>query len=78
MSRQPEPGVSRGNRISDEGLSRLERQLGSSMRVSEAVLLQWVRRYGEPAVALIERYGRMTESLNQAVEALQEEAGRLP
>ncbi len=78
MSRQPEPGVSREERISDKGLSRLERQLGSSMRISEAVLLQWVRRYGAAAAALIERHGRMSESLREAIEALQEEAGRLP
>jgi len=47
------------------------------MRVSEPVLLQWVRRYGEQAVALIEAQGRMSGSLRRAIDALQEE-GRLP
>jgi hypothetical protein len=77
VNRHPRPGVSRADRLSDEGLQRLQRQLASAMRVSEPVLLQWVRRYGEPAVILIEAHGRMSHALRRAIEALQEE-GRLP
>lgn len=74
MSHQPSPGVSRHKRLSEEGLQRLERQLQSSMRVGEAVLLQWVRRYGDAAIRRIEESGRMTESLRTAIEQLQKEA----
>ena len=77
MSRRPHPGISRADRLSEEGLQRLQRQLASAMRVSEPVLLQWVRRYGEQAVALIEAQGRMSGSLRRAIDVLQEE-GRLP
>ncbi len=77
MSRRPQPGVSRERRLSEEGLQRLQRQLESSMRVSAPVLLQWVRRYGDEAVRLIERSGRMTEELRQSIAAFQED-GNLP
>jgi len=77
MSRCPRPGVSRVERLSDEGLRRLQRQLQSAMRVREPVLLQWVRRYGQAAIELIEENGRMTDKLRSAIEALQEE-GSLP
>ncbi|MDJ0880804.1 MAG: hypothetical protein QNJ56_04065 [Gammaproteobacteria bacterium] len=55
---RPKPGVSRSNRISDEGLIRLEKQLKSGTRISDQVLVQWVRRYGTPALALIRQHGR--------------------
>lgn len=74
MRRKPEPGVSRGDRLSAEGLQRLERQLVSSMRVADPVLLQWVRRYGNTAISLIERHGRMTPELRQAIDTLQDSA----
>jgi len=54
-SRKPAPGVSRDARISDEGLQRLERQLKAGT-VSAAVLEQWVRRYGDAARELIDKY----------------------
>lgn len=54
-TRKPSPGVSRDTRISDEGLRRLERQLKSGT-ISKAVLDQWVRRYGDAARELIEKY----------------------
>ena len=53
---ESKPGVSREQRISDEGLQRLERQLQRGARISEPVLAQWIRRYGEPAKALIQKY----------------------
>jgi hypothetical protein len=59
------PGVSRETRISDEGLKRLENQLASGVNISDHVLAQWIRRYGEPARRLIRRYGRDDESFEQ-------------
>ena len=52
------PGVSRDDRISEAGLERLERQLQNAARVSDPVLSQWIRRYGEPARELIRKHGR--------------------
>ena len=54
----PAPGISREARIGEVGLQRLERQLQAGARISDAVLAQWVRRYGEPARDLIRKYGR--------------------
>lgn len=53
---KPTPGVSRGERISDEGLQRLERQLQRGARISRLVLDQWIRRYGEAARDIIDKY----------------------
>ena len=53
------PGVSRDNRLSNEGLLRLQKQLNSGSRMTDMVLAQWIRRYGDPARELIreqERY----------------------
>jgi hypothetical protein len=54
----PKPGISRQQRLSEEGLLRLENhlQLGTAMR--DQILAQWIRRYGEPARILLKRYGR--------------------
>jgi hypothetical protein len=52
------PGISRDNRLSDEGLRRLDRQLLSGSQISDSVLTQWIRRYGEPAREIIRRHGR--------------------
>jgi hypothetical protein len=57
------PGVSRADRISPEGLARLERQLENAARISDPVLSQWIRRYGEPARALIRKHGRYHDGL---------------
>lgn len=62
VSRRPSPGVSRETRISDEGLQRLESQLAAGVNIGDRVLIQWIRRYGEPARLLIRRYGRYDES----------------
>ena len=56
--RQPSPGVSRIERLSDEGLQRLERQLASGSQISDAVLAQWLQRYGESARVVIRQHGR--------------------
>ena len=53
------PGVSRSERLSDEGLRRLEVQLQRGARISQAVLGQWEKRYGEAAQALIEKYSKV-------------------
>jgi len=55
--RKPAPGVSRHNeaRLSDEGLQRLERQLRAGT-ISQPVLEQWVRRYGDAARRLIDAW----------------------
>jgi len=50
------PGVSREQRISDEGLKRLEKQLQCGVNISEQVLNQWLMRYGKAARDLIEKY----------------------
>jgi hypothetical protein len=55
---QPSPGISRTERLSDEGLQRLDRQLAAGSQISDAVLAQWLRRYGEPARAVIRQHRR--------------------
>lgn len=54
--KQPAPGVSRPERLSEEGLARLENQLKAGVNISPLVLAQWIKRYGEPAVAIIKKY----------------------
>ncbi len=56
MSENDKPGVSREQRISDEGLKRLQKQLQSGVRISESVLEQWVKRYGDAATDIIKKY----------------------
>ena len=55
-TQKPAPGISRDERLSDDGLRRLERQLASGSRIGDAILQQWIKRYGEKAEALIARY----------------------
>jgi hypothetical protein len=52
------PGRERSERIAQEGLARLERQLRAGAKMSSQVLEQWVQRYGDAARELIERYRR--------------------
>jgi hypothetical protein len=52
----PRPGVSRADRLSDAGLERLRRQLTHGARPSEAVLRQWILRYGDEARRLIDAH----------------------
>lgn len=58
------PGVSRTARLSDEGLQRLEQLLKRGGHVRTVVLAQWIKRYGEPARAIIRRYGRYGDDLD--------------
>lgn len=51
-----DPGVSREQRISDEGLARLEKQLKLGIKINAQVLRQWVRRYGVAARDLLKKY----------------------
>lgn len=54
----PEPGVSRSDRLSEAGLARLEKQLESGVNISHQVLAQWIKRYGDSAREIIQKYGR--------------------
>lgn len=56
MDKKPEPGVSREQRISDEGLQRLQKQLQSGVRISDRVLQQWIFRYGDAACSIVDKY----------------------
>jgi hypothetical protein len=55
---RPTPGISRQERLSEEGLQRLENHLQLGTAMSDQILMQWIRRYGEPARNLLKRYGR--------------------
>ncbi len=57
-SKKISPGVSRGNRISDEGLMRLEKQMQNGTKISHYVLAQWIKRYGESARKIIKKYNQ--------------------
>jgi hypothetical protein len=57
-NKQPAPGISRAERLSEEGLQRLDRQLAAGSQISDTVLSQWLRRYGEPARVLITQHAR--------------------
>ncbi len=56
MDKQRNPGVSRDNRISDEGLERLEKHLKGGTKMTQVVLEQWIKRYGKSARELIKQY----------------------
>jgi hypothetical protein len=55
IAKTPAPGVSREQRISDEGLQRLQKQLQSGVRISDMVLQQWIKRYGDAARDIIKQ-----------------------
>jgi len=57
-TKKPRPGVSRQDRLSDEGLARLEKQLDSGVNISPKVLEQWIKRYGNAAREIINKYKR--------------------
>lgn len=65
-NRQRTPGVSREHRISAAGLERLERQLQSGSQISDPVLAQWIRRYGDAAREIIRAHGRYRSDLEPA------------
>jgi len=56
MTMTKKPGISRETRISDEGLLRLEKQLKAGNKINQLILEQWIKRYGESAQALINKY----------------------
>lgn len=62
----PEPGVSRDQRISDEGLSRLEMHLQNGTKMTAQVLKQWIKRYGDAAREIIKQNGRYTSELDSS------------
>lgn len=51
------PGVCREQRISDEGLQRLQKQLQHGVNINHQVLRQWIKRYGDAARDLLKDYG---------------------
>ena len=51
------PGISRDERISDTGLQRLRDHLQRGAKISKPVLRQWVKRYGDDAIALLAEFG---------------------
>ena len=57
MTKHPVPGISRNQRVSDEGLARLEKQLQSGIKINTLVLREWVKRYGAAANNLLKKYG---------------------
>jgi len=59
--RTENPGINRDNRISDEGLQRLEMQLKTGRRPSQPVLQQWVKRHGDSAQKIIDQYSPKTQ-----------------
>ena len=61
----PTPGVSRAQRLSEEGLQRLEKHLQAGAAMSDQILAQWIRRYGEPARDLLKRHGRYREEFDR-------------
>ena len=63
-SKNPQPGVSRDERISDEGLQRLENHLKNGSRMNPSILKQWIKRYGESARQLIMKYDLYTSELD--------------
>lgn len=60
----PSPGVSRQERISNEGLQRLEKQLARGVKINAPVLAQWIRRYGEPAREIIKQHNQYSAELD--------------
>ena len=62
--KSPTHGVSRDERISEEGLQRLEQQFLRGGQLSNLVLMQWIKRYGEPARELIRHHGQYTAELD--------------
>ena len=63
------PGISRQDRISEEGLDRLEKQLQRGARMAAQVRQQWVRRYGQAAIELFEKYEYDPDEGQLAVDA---------
>jgi hypothetical protein len=65
MRAKSRPGVSRSERISAEGLERLDKQLEAGVNISNAVLAQWIRRYGDAARKIIKKHQRYSADFDQ-------------
>ena len=63
-NKKPVPGVSREDRLSGDGLARLEKQLEAGLNISSQVLAQWIKRYGNPARELIKKHDRYRQELD--------------
>lgn len=63
MPERSKPGVSRVDRLNDEGLSRLEAHLKRGMNINKAVLTQWVRRYGDDAIEILRKYDKYSADI---------------
>ena len=61
---KPDPGVSRAQRLSEEGLSRLQKHLQANTRMNDMILAQWIRRYGDAARELIRQHGRYIDAFD--------------
>ena len=59
----PAPGIERCNRISDEGVQRLQKHLQCGTKMQPQVLAQWLKRYGEPVRCLLKQYQCYSEDL---------------
>ena len=65
MRAESRPGVSRSERLSAEGLERLDKQLEAGVNISNAVLAQWIRRYGDAARQIIKEHQRYSAEFDQ-------------
>lgn len=57
------PGVTREDRLSEEGLLRLDRQLTRGGKISNFVLAQWIKRYGDSARNIIKKHNCYSDEL---------------
>ena len=64
INNTPNPGVSREDRQSDEGLQRLENHLRNGSRMKPAILKQWIKRYGDSAKKLIIEYNQYNPDMD--------------
>ena len=67
IGKNPDPGVSRTSRISNEGLQRLDAQLLRGDGISTQVLAQWIKRYGDDARQLIKQHQQWRSELDDVV-----------
>ena len=66
IPKPPQPGIRRADSDAAEGLRRLQDHLQNGAAISDQVLVQWIRRYGDPARCLIKRYGRYRAQLDSS------------
>lgn len=61
---KPVPGVSRQQRFCEEGLQRLHRQLTGGAAMTDQVLAQWIKRYGDAARDIIRHANRYRDAFD--------------